>query len=96
LEVNREFTIEPFKSRKRTFRADKGKKHDYPKQRRRWNLLCHGQTETNLTLNQTSNQVASMDNNRMFKYPPEVRDFWKVTKRKQRAKKKENKGQGKQ
>lgn len=92
MEVNRDFVIEPFKSRKRDFRTDKGKKHSYPKQRRRWNLICLGQKNTNLSLNQTNNHIVSMDNRKVFKYPPEVREFWKTTKRKQRAKKPKDKG----
>jgi hypothetical protein len=86
-----EFIIEPFKSRKHQFRTDKGKKHSYPKQRKRWNLICSGQSPTNLILNQTSEHYRSMDNAKTFKHPADVREFWKITKRKQRAKKEEQK-----
>jgi hypothetical protein len=40
--VNADFTIESFQQRKHEFRTDKGKKHIYPKQRKRWNLIRHG------------------------------------------------------
>jgi hypothetical protein len=36
MELNREFTIESFKQRKHEHRSDKGKHHNYPKNRGKW------------------------------------------------------------
>ena len=84
MQVNRDFTIEPFKS-KPIFRSDKGKKHSYPKQRKRWNLIRHGQINLNLSLNQTSANDTVMDTVRAFKHSAEMREYWRLEKRKQRA-----------
>ena len=59
--ANQDFIIEPFRQRKHEFRADKGKKHVYPDQRKRWNLNRHGQINLNLSLNQTTEQYSVMD-----------------------------------
>jgi hypothetical protein len=84
VQVNRDFTIEPFKS-KPIFRSDKGKKHSYPKQRKCWNLVCHGQTDANLSFNPTSANDTVMDTVRAFKHSAEIREYWRLVKRKQRA-----------
>ena len=84
MQVNRDFTIEPFKP-KSIFRSDKGKKHSYPKQRKSWNLGSHGQTEANLSFNPTSANYTVMDTVRAFKYSAEIREYWRLVKRKQRA-----------
>ncbi len=84
MQVNRDFTIEPFKS-KPIFRSDKGKKHSYPKQRKRWNLVCHGQTDANLSFNPTSANDTVMDTVKAFKHSAEMREYWRLEKRKQRA-----------
>ncbi len=90
MQVNRDFTIEPFKS-KPIFRSDKGKKHSYPKQRKRWNLICHGQTNANLSFNPTSANDTVMDNCKSFKHSAEMREYWRLEKRKQRAQAKQRK-----
>ena len=82
--INREFSIEPFKS-KPIFRSDKGKRHSYPKQRKGWNLVCHGQTDVNLSFNPTSANDTVMDTVRAFKHSTEMREYWRLEKRKQRA-----------
>jgi hypothetical protein len=84
VQVNRDFTIEPFKS-KPIFRSDKGKKHSYPEQRKCWNLVCHGQTDANLSFNPTSANDTVMDTVRAFKHSAEMREYWRLEKRKQRA-----------
>lgn len=84
MQVNRDFTIEPFKS-KPIFRSDKGKKHSYPKQRKNWNLAGHGQTDANLSFNPTSTNDTVMDTVRALKHSPELREYWRLAKRKQRA-----------
>ncbi len=84
MQVNRDFTIESFKS-KPIFRSDKGKKHSYPKQRKSWNLVCHGQTDVNLSFNPTSANNTVMDTVRAFKHSAEIREYWRLMKRKQRA-----------
>lgn len=91
MQANRDFTVEPFK-RKPEFRSDKGKKHCYPKQRERWNLISHGQTDTNLTLNETTEQYTVMDTAKTFKNPPEIRNYWKLHKRQQRDNKAQKAG----
>jgi hypothetical protein len=83
-----EFSIEPFRSRKHEFRTDKGKKHCYPEQRISWIFRSHGQTESNLMLNQTSEHYTVMDKEKKFKNPPNMREYWRVHKREQRAQKK--------
>jgi hypothetical protein len=85
MELNRDFSVEPFQQRKRMFRADKGKKQSYPKQRKRWNLISHGQTNMNLNLNQTTKQNSVMDTNKPFKNSPEIREYWRIYKQQQRA-----------
>lgn len=84
MQVNRDFTIEPFKS-KPIFRSDKGKNHSYPKQRKRWNLVCHGQTDANLSFNPTNADDTVMDTVRAFKHSVDMREYWRLEKRKQRA-----------
>jgi hypothetical protein len=84
VQVNRDFTIEAFKP-KPIFRSDKGKKHSYPKQRKGWNLVCHGQTDVNLSFNLTSANDTVMDTVRAFKHSAEMREYWRLEKRKQRA-----------
>ena len=84
MQVNKDFTIEPFKP-KPIFRSDKGKKHSYPKQRKGWNLVCHGQTDANLSFNPTSANDTVMDTFKAFKHSPEIREYWRHEKRKQRA-----------
>lgn len=91
--MSKNFVVEPFKSRKRKFRADKGKKHNYPKSRRCWRIFCQRQKTVNLSLNETNAHISSMDNQKVFKYPLEVRKFWREQKRKYRAKKKQMKGE---
>ena len=91
MQVNRDFTIELFKP-KPIFRSDKGKKHSYPKQRTHWNLACHGQTDANLSFNPTRANDTVMDTEKAFKHSAELREYWRLEKRKQRTqtKKKEN------
>jgi len=89
LEGDRDFTVEPFRQRKHEFRADKGKKHIYPKQRRRWNLIRHGRINPNLSLNQTNEQYTVMEGNKSFKNPPEIREYWRIKKREERTKAKQ-------
>ena len=89
--ANQDFIIEPFRQRKHEFRADKGKKHIYPKQRRRWNLIRHGRKNPNLSLNQTNEQYPVMDGNKSFKNPPEIREYWRIKKREERTKAKQRK-----
>ena len=84
MQVNRDFSIESFKS-KPFFRSDKGKKHCYPKQRKGWNLACNGQTDANLSFNPTSTNDTVMDTVRAFKHSAEMREYWRLEKRKQRA-----------
>ena len=88
---NQDFIIEPFRQRKHEFRADKGKKHVYPDQRKRWNLIRHGQINLNLSLNQTTEQYSVMDDNKSFKNPPEIREYWRIKKREERTKAKQKK-----
>jgi hypothetical protein len=90
LQVNRDFTIEPFKS-KPIFRSDKGKKHSYPNQRKRWNLICHGQPSANLSFNPTSVDGTVMDTEKVFKHSAELREYWRLEKRKQRTRQHKNK-----
>jgi hypothetical protein len=71
------------RQRKREFRADKGKKQSYPKQRKRWNLISHGQANMNLNLNQTTEQHSVINNNKAFKNPPEIREYWRIHKQQQ-------------
>ena len=89
MEVKSDFSIEPFRRRKRDFRADKGRKHYYPKQRRRWNLIRHGRINPNLSLNQTTEQYSVMDSAKSFKNPPEIREYWRIKKREERTKAKQ-------
>ena len=86
-----DFSIEPFKP-KPVFRSDKGKRHNYPKQRTRWSLFCHGHFEANLSFNPTSANQTVMDAPKVFKLSAELREYWRLAKRKQRAqaKKKEH------
>jgi hypothetical protein len=84
LRLNNDFTVEPFKL-KPAFRSDKGKKHNYPKERRLWSLLCHGHYGSNLSFNQTGSNSAVMDNVKAFKHSVELREYWRLAKRKQRA-----------
>ena len=79
-----DFVIAPFKSRKHLFRSDKGKRHNYPKERKFWNLMCHGHFDSNLGFNQTGANSAVMDNNESFKHSSELREYWRLEKRKQR------------
>ena len=83
--ANQDFIIEPFRQRKHEFRADKGKKHLYPNQRKRWNLISHGQINLNLSLNQTIKPYKVMDTSKSFKHSAEIREYWRLVKRKQRA-----------
>ena len=85
MEANQDFIIEPFRQRKHEFRTDKGKKHIYPKQRRRWNLIRHGRINQNLSLNQTIKLSKVMDTSKSFKHSAEIREYWRLVKRKQRA-----------
>lgn len=88
------FSIEPFKSRKHDFRADKGKTHNYPKTRKRWNpkRICQRKTrksKTNLSKYDTealSINGATMSRKRKFKGTPSMREYWREQKRKQREK----------
>jgi hypothetical protein len=91
LGANQNFIIEPFRQRKHEFRADKGKKHICPDQRKRWNLISHGQINLNLSLNQTTEQYSVMDDNKSFKNPPEIREYWRIKKREERTKAKQKK-----
>ena len=79
-----DFTIEPFK-RKPKLRSDKGRKHDYPNERKQWNLLCHGQGTVNLNINQASVNSTVMDTAKAFKHSAELREYWRLEKRRQRA-----------
>jgi hypothetical protein len=89
LGANQDFIIEPFRQRKHEFRANKGKKHVYPDQRKRWNLVCHGQPNANLSFNPTSADGTVMDTLKAFKHSAEVREYWRFEKRRQRAQAKE-------
>jgi hypothetical protein len=91
LGANQDFIIEPFRQRKHEFRADKGKKHIYPKQRKQWNLIRHGQINLNLSLNQTTEQYSVIDDNNSFKNPPEIREYWRIKKREEPTKAKQKK-----
>ena len=51
----------------------------------RWNLVCHGQTDANLSFNPTSADGTAMDTVRAFKHSVEMREYWRLEKRKQRA-----------
>jgi hypothetical protein len=93
MQVNRDFTIESFKS-KPIFRSDKGKKHNYPKQRKGWTSACHGHTIGNLSFNPTSANDTVMDTERAFKHSAELREYWRLQKRKQRAQAKAKVGEG--
>jgi hypothetical protein len=84
-----EFSVSGFNSQ-RDFRSDKGKKHSYPSKRKCWNLICHGQLVTNLSINQTKDNIVVMDTVKSFKNPPEMREYWKLHKRKSRTKQKED------
>ncbi|MGA3289506.1 MAG: hypothetical protein ABSD42_04615 [Candidatus Bathyarchaeia archaeon] len=85
--ANADFSIDSFRPRKREFRADKGKKHSYPGQRKRWNLLSHGHFDSNLNLNPKTEHITVMDTQvKQFKNPPEIRDYWRIHKAIQRAK----------
>jgi hypothetical protein len=77
------FSVGPFKSRKHDFRADKGKKHHYPEQRKQWNF-SHGQTEANLSKYDSGANCSVMDTAKQFKNPPEIREYWRVHKAKER------------
>jgi hypothetical protein len=79
-----DFSIESFKP-KSIFRSDKGKRHNYPKQRTRWILVCHGHSEANLSFNPTSASQTVMDTSKVFKHSAELREYWRLAKRKQRA-----------
>jgi len=85
LEINQDFSVEPFKSRKNLSRSDKGKEHNYPRQRKRWNSFCHGQEKPNLSLNQPIKSSKVMDTSKSFKHSAEMREYWRLVKRKQRA-----------
>jgi hypothetical protein len=39
----------------------------------------------NLNLNQTTEQYSVIDTNKAFKNPPEIREYWRIHKQKQRA-----------
>jgi|WetSurMetagenome_2_1015567.scaffolds.fasta_scaffold219444_2 hypothetical protein len=92
MEQNVDFTIQPFKLGKQGPRSDKGESHNYPKARTSWNLMCHGHSNSNLSFNQTNANVTIMDIPRVFKHSAELREYWRLVKRKQRAqaKKKEH------
>ncbi len=81
-----DFVIAPFKSRKHAFRSDKGKRHNYPKERKFWNLICQGHSGSNLCFNQTDANRAVMDKSKTFKHSSELREYWRLEKHKQRAK----------
>jgi hypothetical protein len=81
LEIGREFVIEPFRSHKREFRADKGKKHHYPMKRRSPILNSSLKfRETNLSLNANHGKVTIMK----FKGTPSMREYWRDQKAKQK------------
>jgi len=79
-----DFSIEPFKP-KSVFRSDKGKRHNYPKQRTSWSLFCHGHSEANLSFNPTSANQTVMGTSKVFKHSAELREYWRLEKCKQRA-----------
>lgn len=83
-----DFSIEPFKP-KPAFRSDKGKKHNYPKRRKRWSLVCLGHSETNLSFNPTGADCTVKDSPKEFKHSAELREYWRLEKRKQIAQAKE-------
>lgn len=87
LRQDQDFVIEAFK-RKPDFRSDKGKRHNYPEKRRKWNpsRICQRQSKTNLKINDSKAKDTSMS--REFKSTPSMRRYWRIMKRKQRAKKK--------
>jgi hypothetical protein len=86
MEQGKDFMIEPFKPRKHGPRSDKGRKHNYPKARMSWNLMCHGHFNSNLSFNRTNNSNEVVGTTKTFKHSIELREYWRLAKRKQRAK----------
>jgi hypothetical protein len=86
VEQVKDLIIEPFKSRKREFRSDKGKKHSYPKQRKSPLNSSKTVKDTNLALNVEKSRVLVMS--RKYKGSPSMREYWREQKRRQRAKEK--------
>jgi hypothetical protein len=81
--MEQSFKIEPFKERKRQARSDKGKRHNYPRQRRTPLNSSKNVQETNLSLNANHGRVIIMKH----KGSPSTRAYWRDQKRKQRARK---------
>ena len=88
MEAKKDFSIESFRQRKHDFRADKGKKHSYPLQRR---SPCLNSSvnfrETNLSLNAKDGRVFVMKH----KGTASMREYWREQKHKEREKKKAQK-----
>jgi len=84
LQVNSDFSIEPFQKRKRDFRGDKGKKHNYPAKRR---IPCLNSSlivnDSNLSLNAKHGKIIIMKH----KGTPSMRQYWAKKKREEREKK---------
>ena len=87
MEIQSDFVIESFKRRKREFRADKGKKHRYPKTRVSWNYSSRGQSKPNLNRYGTNAKYIIMNQENKFKNPAEIREYWRVHKQEQRLRK---------
>jgi hypothetical protein len=83
-----EFSIESFQKRKRDFRADKGKRHKYPVERRSpcLNSSLNVQ-ETNLSLNAKHGKVFVMKH----KGTASMREYWRSQKAVQRSREKAKK-----
>jgi hypothetical protein len=76
---SRGFSIEPFKSHKRELRADRGKKHRYPSERRKPCL--------NSSLNVNDSNLSLNAKHGKHKGSPSMREYWKFKKREERKKK---------
>lgn len=50
----------------------------------RWSSVCHGHFEANLSFNPTSANQTVMDTTKVFKHSAELREYWRLEKRKQR------------
>ncbi|MGD0071799.1 MAG: hypothetical protein ABSB71_09610 [Candidatus Bathyarchaeia archaeon] len=83
MQVNKDFSVEPFRQRKRGIRSDKGKAHNYPDKRR---IPCLNSSlnvrETNLSLNAKHGKIIIMKH----KGTPSMREYWRQKKRIQREK----------
>jgi hypothetical protein len=51
----------------------------------RWILVYHGHSWANLSFNPTRANQTVMDASKVFKHSAELREYWRLEKRKQRA-----------